>query len=350
MNIFNFNMPLNEMAKTKINRTIDDAAWSCVSSAVSRNKNINDAGDVTPSGKWKNDVNELIGRYTCALIIMKKPCPHTEDDIAAIKSFQNYAYVALNLGATMDDIKNAYDINIGRKSNSDTAATMTATSNHDMIDPNDEVLNDVLNDTDDIIEDDTENDDIDPNDSFLNREIENGKKELSDEEWDEEALQNFVNKYKATSNTINCPVKRSDYDTAEDFIDGFNRYLNSITGDEIRQAEGRMAAGKTSKRYYEFGALVSVDAISTDGKKMYITTNPLYDEDKNAGEPRVIRPTSNIVFNNYNRWKINANNKFFAEVSMSYVAAKLISIFNNNGFNIKTVYADFDKEDYDFII
>jgi len=108
-----------------------------------------------------------------------------------------------------------------------------------------------------------------------------------------------------------------------------------------------MAAGKTSKRYYEFGALVSVDAISTDGKKMYITTNPLYDEDINAGEPRMISPTSNVVFNNYNRWKINANNKFFAEVSMSYVANKLMTIFNNNGFNIKTIYADFNKEDYE---
>jgi len=48
-----------------------------------------------------------------ALIVMKKPCPKSKREIEQLKTFKNYAYKALSLGATINDIKRIYKVNTG---------------------------------------------------------------------------------------------------------------------------------------------------------------------------------------------------------------------------------------------
>ena len=51
------------------------------------------------------------------MIILKKPCPKNIKDIEKIKSFKLIGQRAIELGATIDEIKELYNINSGKGSN-----------------------------------------------------------------------------------------------------------------------------------------------------------------------------------------------------------------------------------------
>ena len=75
---------LNEMARMTPVRTIDRKLWLTVASACSRNRST-EAEDVKPVG---NDKDNLVQRYVAALLIMKKPCPQTVEEISELKTFK----------------------------------------------------------------------------------------------------------------------------------------------------------------------------------------------------------------------------------------------------------------------
>lgn len=91
-------------------RTIDRKLWLSVASVCSKNKST-EAEFIKPMKKLS--VEDLLNRYIAALLIMKKPCPASIQDIEKIKTFKLFALKALDLGATFDDIRNLYDINSG---------------------------------------------------------------------------------------------------------------------------------------------------------------------------------------------------------------------------------------------
>ena len=102
---------LNEMARVSPVRTIDRKLWLTVASACSRNRST-EAEFVKPVG---NDKDNLVQRYVAALLIMKKPCPETVQDVEQLKTFKLVAKKAFQMGATIEDIQNLY------KQNSDTS-------------------------------------------------------------------------------------------------------------------------------------------------------------------------------------------------------------------------------------
>jgi hypothetical protein len=63
----------------------------------------------------KLNKDDLLNRYVAALLIMRKPCPKNEKDIEDLKTLKLFAEKALELGATINDIQNLYDINAGNK-------------------------------------------------------------------------------------------------------------------------------------------------------------------------------------------------------------------------------------------
>lgn len=100
---------LNEMARMTPVRTIDRKLWLTVASACSRNRST-EAENVKPVG---NDKDNLVQRYVAALLIMKKPCPQTVEEIAELKTFKLVAKKAFQLGATLEDIQKLYAQNSG---------------------------------------------------------------------------------------------------------------------------------------------------------------------------------------------------------------------------------------------
>lgn len=101
---------INEMAKLAVERTIDKKLWLSVASTCSRNKST-DAENIRPIG---SDKENLLNRYVAALIIMRKPCPETEDDIDTLKTFKLVAKRYLQLGGTLSEIQDLYNKNIGK--------------------------------------------------------------------------------------------------------------------------------------------------------------------------------------------------------------------------------------------
>ena len=88
---------LNEMARKPVNRTIDKKLWLTVSSIISRNRST-EAENVNPIG---SDKNNLLQRYVASLLIMKKPCPTTIEDISKLKTFKKIGYKFIDLGGTI---------------------------------------------------------------------------------------------------------------------------------------------------------------------------------------------------------------------------------------------------------
>lgn len=101
---------LNEMAKKIDHRTLDRKLWLSVASVCSRNK-ATECELVRPMKKLTKD--DLINRYVAALIIMKKPCPKSERDIDKIKVFKLFGHRILELGGTIEEIQQLYNINMG---------------------------------------------------------------------------------------------------------------------------------------------------------------------------------------------------------------------------------------------
>lgn len=101
---------INEMARLAVQRTIDKKLWLSVASTCSRNKST-DAENIRPIG---SDKENLLNRYVAALIIMRKPCPETEDDIDTLKTFKLVAKRYLQLGGTLQEIQDLYNKNTGK--------------------------------------------------------------------------------------------------------------------------------------------------------------------------------------------------------------------------------------------
>ncbi|WQJ54490.1 MAG: hypothetical protein [Vetruanivirus porcinprimi] len=101
---------INEMVRLAVQRTIDKKLWLSVASTCSRNKST-DAENIRPIG---SDKENLLNRYVAALIIMRKPCPETEDDIDTLKTFKLVAKRYLQLGGTLQEIQDLYNKNIGK--------------------------------------------------------------------------------------------------------------------------------------------------------------------------------------------------------------------------------------------
>lgn len=99
---------LNEMSKNISFRNIDRNVWLSVASTISKNKET-EAEFIKPMKKLT--LNDLLQRYIAALLITKKPCPKTKKDIETLKTYKLYAQKALELGATISDIKNLYNQN-----------------------------------------------------------------------------------------------------------------------------------------------------------------------------------------------------------------------------------------------
>ena len=105
---------LNEMAKKIDHRTVDRKLWLSVASVCSRNKET-ECEFIKPMKKLTKQ--DLLDRYVIGLIILKKPCPKNIKDIEKIKSFKLIGQRAIELGATIDEIKELYNINSGKGSN-----------------------------------------------------------------------------------------------------------------------------------------------------------------------------------------------------------------------------------------
>ncbi len=105
---------LNEMAKKIDHRTVDRKLWLSVASVCSRNKET-ECEFIKPMKKLSKQ--DLLDRYVVGLIILKKPCPKSVNDIEKLKSFKLLGLRAIELGATIDEIKELYNINSGNCSN-----------------------------------------------------------------------------------------------------------------------------------------------------------------------------------------------------------------------------------------
>ena len=128
---------LNEMSRNINYRTIDRKLWLSVASICSRNRST-EAEFVKPMKKLTKE--DLINRYVAALLIMKKPCPQTEEDIETLKTLKLFGQKAIQLGANIRDIKDCYIQN----SNSTNQAPITATQQEETTNKSnifDEVLN-----------------------------------------------------------------------------------------------------------------------------------------------------------------------------------------------------------------
>lgn len=101
---------INEMVRLAVQRTIDKKLWLSVASTCSRNKST-EAENIRPIG---SDKENLLNRYVAALIIMRKPCPETEDDIDTLKTFKLVAKRYLQLGGTLQEIQDLYNKNTGK--------------------------------------------------------------------------------------------------------------------------------------------------------------------------------------------------------------------------------------------
>ena len=100
---------LNEAGRIS-HRTIDRKLWLSVASVISKNRQT-EAEFIKPMKKLTKE--DLLNRYVAALLIMKKPCPKNEKDIEKLKTLKLFAQKAIQLGATIDDIQNLYNINSG---------------------------------------------------------------------------------------------------------------------------------------------------------------------------------------------------------------------------------------------
>lgn len=105
--------PLNEMARSQVERAVDSKALANVRDAAQRRKyNREWAIDAQPLPKLMNDEYQLLHRYVAALLIYEAPCPQTEDEIDEIGIFKNYAHAFLDENAgTLEEIQTLYNKN-----------------------------------------------------------------------------------------------------------------------------------------------------------------------------------------------------------------------------------------------
>ena len=102
---------LYEMARTKVERTIDPKLWAAMASLCSRTYK-SDLGEFAkPLGNTK-DV--ILARYVAGLIIMKQPCPSSEADIDRIKALKLYGHKLIDeYNTSIAEIQKLYNENCG---------------------------------------------------------------------------------------------------------------------------------------------------------------------------------------------------------------------------------------------
>ena len=115
---------LNILNESEANRIIPKNVKLSVASTCSR-KRSSEAEFVQPIGRLQKD--ELLDRYVAALIVMKKPCPQSEEDIEKLKTFKYFGEKAIKYGATIEEIKTLYDANAKKKSSATTVTAKPAT-------------------------------------------------------------------------------------------------------------------------------------------------------------------------------------------------------------------------------
>lgn len=96
---------INSLNEARIQRTIDKKLWLTVASICSRNKSTQ-SELIKPLSKMSKE--EILQRYVAALLIMKKSCPETKQDIESLKTFKLFGQKYLSLGGTIEDIKKLY--------------------------------------------------------------------------------------------------------------------------------------------------------------------------------------------------------------------------------------------------
>lgn len=97
--------------ESRIQRTIDKKLWLSIASTCSRNKETQ-AENIKPSVNATKE--QLLPRYVAALLIMKKACPTTEQEMDEIKTFKLVGKKLLQLGCTFEEIQNEYVANGGK--------------------------------------------------------------------------------------------------------------------------------------------------------------------------------------------------------------------------------------------
>ena len=102
---------LLEMARPKVERTIDPRIWAAMASLCSRTYK-SDLGEFAkPLGTTK-DV--IMARYVAGLIIMKQPCPSSANDIDEIKALKQYGHKLVDeLHVPIEEIQTLYNQNCG---------------------------------------------------------------------------------------------------------------------------------------------------------------------------------------------------------------------------------------------
>lgn len=100
---------VNSLNEVRIQRTIDKKLWLSIASTISRNRS-SEAEFIKPIG---SDKDILLQKYVAALLILKKRCPESEDDMDDIKTFKLVGHKLLDLGVTFNEIKDLYVKNGG---------------------------------------------------------------------------------------------------------------------------------------------------------------------------------------------------------------------------------------------
>ena len=102
---------LLEMARPRVERTIDPRIWAAMASLCSRTYK-SDLGEFAkPLGTTK-DV--IMARYVSGLIIMKQPCPASANDIDEIKALKQYGHKLVDeLHVPIEEIQTLYNENCG---------------------------------------------------------------------------------------------------------------------------------------------------------------------------------------------------------------------------------------------
>lgn len=102
---------LSCLNEARVQRTIDKKLWLSIASTCSRNR-ATEAENIKPSPSATKE--QLLPRYIAALLIMKKPCPTSEQDMDDIKTFKLVGKKLLQLGCTIEEIQNEYVANGGK--------------------------------------------------------------------------------------------------------------------------------------------------------------------------------------------------------------------------------------------
>jgi len=102
---------LFEMARPKVERTIDPRIWAAMASLCSRTYK-SDLGEFAkPLGTTKE---VIMARYVAGLIIMKQPCPSSASEIDEIKALKQYGHKLMDeLHVPIEEIQTLYNENCG---------------------------------------------------------------------------------------------------------------------------------------------------------------------------------------------------------------------------------------------